>query len=179
MAAINRFLESFRFNSREELLSQGINCVFISHQKADNTQAKKIGDFLQQAGVEIYFDEYDKEVKTHHNTNNPKALTKAICNGINNSSHMLVVVSQHTLTSNWVPFEIGYGFEKTELYILCLKDIASSSLPEYMHAAKIIRDTHGLKKLVRELQGKPEEMPAHFLEDIMDECIAEEESDIK
>jgi len=179
MAAINRFLETFRFNSREELLSQGISCVFISHQKADNAQAKKIGDFLQQAGVEIYFDEYDKEVKTHHDANNPKALTRAICNGINNSSHMLVVVSQHTLTSNWVPFEIGYGFEKTELYILCLKDIARSSLPEYMHAGKIIRDTNGLKKLVRELKGKPEDMPPHFLEDIMDECIAEEETETK
>lgn len=175
MAAINRFLESFRFNSREELLSQGINCVFISHQKADSAQAKKIGDYLQQAGVEIYFDEYDDEVKTHHKANNPKELTEAICHGINNSSHMLVVVSQHTLASNWVPFEIGYGFEKTELYILCLKDIARSSLPEYMHTGKIIRDTYSLKKLVRELKGKPEELPPHALEDVMDECIEEEE----
>lgn len=174
MAAINRFLESYRFNSREELLSQGINCIFISHQKADSAQARKIGDYLQQAGVEIYFDEYDDEVKMHHNANNPKELTEAICHGINNSSHMLVVVSQNTLESNWVPFEIGYGFEKTELYILCLKDIARSSLPEYMHAGKIIRDTYSLKKLVRALNGKPEDLPPHALEDIMDECIEEE-----
>ena len=174
MPAINRFLNSFRFHSREELISQGINCIFISHQKADSPQAKKIGDYLQQAGVEIYFDEYDNEVQTHHHSNNANALTKAICNGINNSSHMLVVVSQHTLESNWVPFEIGYGFEKTELYILCLKDIARTSLPEYMHAAKIIRDTNSLKKLVLKLKGKPEDLPPHALEDVMDECIEEE-----
>ena len=88
---------------------------------------------------------------------------------------MLVIVSQHTLQSNWVPFEIGYGFEKTELYILCLKDIARSSLPEYMHAAKILRDTRGLKKLVRELNGTPEDLPPNILEDILDECIETEE----
>ena len=33
---------------------------------------------------------------------------------------MLVIVSPTTMKSNWVPFEIGFGYDKTELSVLTL-----------------------------------------------------------
>jgi hypothetical protein len=69
---------------------------------------------------------------------------------------MLVVVSPNTLYSNWVPFEIGYGFDKTDLGILTLKGIEKDQLPSYLRTAKLIRDIYDINKFVEKLTGKTE-----------------------
>lgn len=138
--AINRFYYSTKYNSSKEVKANGIECVFISHQKADKNAARKIADYLLAADIDVYFDEYDRDLKLHHQNDNPKAVTSSICKGINNSSHMLVLVSPSTLNSRWVPFEVGYGYDKTDLRVLCLKGIPKGELPEYIRAATIIRD---------------------------------------
>lgn len=156
MAALNRFYYPTKYTSRFQVVSLGIKCVFISHQKADKDAAKKIADYLKEAGIDVYFDEYDIELRIHHQANNPKAVTDAIRKGINNSSHMLAIVSPNTLTSSWVPFEIGYGFDKTDLGVLCLKGIPKGKLPEYVRTAPIIRDIYDLNKLISTLSGSSE-----------------------
>lgn len=156
MAGLNRFYYPTKYTSRTHVVSLGIKCVFISHQKADKDAARKVVDYLKEAGIDVYFDEYDIELRIHHQANNPKAVTDAIRKGINNSSHMLAIVSPNTLTSSWVPFEIGYGFDKTDLGVLCLKGIPKGKLPEYVRTAPIIRDIYDLNKLISTLSGSSE-----------------------
>lgn len=156
MAALNRFYYPTKYISRNQVISLGIKCVFISHQKADKDAARKVADYLIEAGIDVYFDEYDGELRIHHQANNPKAVTDAIRKGINNSSHMLAIVSPNTLNSSWVPFEIGYGFDKTELRVLCLKGIPKGKLPEYVRTAPIIRDIYDLNKLISSLSNSTE-----------------------
>jgi len=156
--AINRFYYPIKYESRAKVLALGVKCIFISHQQKDKEAAKKIADYLLAAGIDVYFDEYDKDLKIQNQGKNPKRVTQAICNGINNSSHMLVVVSPNTLLSTWVPFEIGYGFEKTDLAVLCLKGIPKGGLPEYIRTAKIIRDIHDLNVLITSTTGKSKEI---------------------
>ena len=131
-------------------------CIYFISKK-DKDAAKKIADYLLNAGIDVYFDEYDSDLKIQHQSENPKGVTKSICNGINNSSHMIVVVSPYTLTSTWVPFEIGYGYDKTELNVLCLKGIPKGSLPEYVRTAPIIRDIYDLNSYICSLTGKTKE----------------------
>src|SRR5690242_18221248 len=119
--ALNRFYYPVKYKRREEFLASKVTCVFISYQQKDKAEARKVADYLQNAGIDVYLDVYDKELRIHHQSNNPKKVTEAICSGINNSSHMLVVISPNTVQSSWVPFEIGYGFDKTDLGVLCLK----------------------------------------------------------
>lgn len=157
MAAINRYYYPSKEKSRTTFLTLGVKCVFISHQKKDNEEAKKVAEYLQNAGIQVYFDEYDGDLRIHHEIGNPKEVTRAICNGINNSSHMLVIVSPNTLFSTWVPFEIGYGYDKTELGVLCLKGIPKGKLPEYVRAVPIIRDIYDLNILIERLTGKKKE----------------------
>lgn len=158
MAAINRFYSSTKFQSRSLFENLGVKCVFISHQKNDTKDAKKLAEYFQNAGIEIYFDEYDGDLRIQHQQNNPKEVTKAILKGINNSSHMLVVVSPNTLFSSWVPFEIGYGYDKTELRVLCLKGIPIGKLPEFIRTAPIIRDIWDLNSFIERLSGKKKEI---------------------
>lgn len=132
------------YYSRKEFLEQNVKCIFISYQRADKKEAKKIAHYLISAGVTVYFDEYDKNLKLSYQTNSPTKVTDALCVGVNNSSHMLVVVSKSTLFSQWVPFEIGYGYDKTDLAVITLKGIPKGGLPEYIRYAKIIRDIYDL-----------------------------------
>lgn len=156
MAALNRFYYPTKYDSRFQVVSLGIKCVFISHQKADKEAAKKVADYLMDAEIDVYFDMYDTELGIHHQTNNPKGVTDAIKKGINNSSHMLAIVSPNTLNSSWVPFEIGYGFDKTDLSVLCLKGIPIGKLPEYVRTAPIIRDIYDFNKLISTLTRSSE-----------------------
>ena len=128
--------------------------VFISHQKNDRDEAEKIAKYLERVGIEVYFDEYDKELQIATTNDNPKAVVNAIKNGINNSTHMLCVISKNTLTSKWVPFEIGYGFDKTDLATVTLKGISNSELPDYIKVAPIIRDIYDLNKFIEKYGNK-------------------------
>lgn len=158
MAALNRFYYPTKYQSRSQVVALGVKCVFISYQKNDRESAVKVAEYFQAAGIDVYFDVYDTDLKTQHQNDNPKAVTKAICNGINNSSHMLVIVSPNTISSSWVPFEIGYGYDKTELGVLCLKGIPKGKLPEYVRTAPIIRDIYDLNTMIEKLSGKKKEL---------------------
>jgi hypothetical protein len=128
--------------------------VFISHQKKDKKEAKEIADYLKTVGIEVYFDEYDRELQIATETDNPKVVVSAIKKGINNSTHMLCLISKNTLFSKWVPFEVGYGYDKTDLATVTLKGIRNSELPDYIKTAPIIRDIYDLNKFVEKYGNK-------------------------
>lgn len=157
MAGLNRFYYPIKYQSRNQIIALGVKCIFISYQKEDKDSAIKVADYLLSIGIDVYLDRYDSELKIHHQNNNPRAVTNAICNGINNSSHMLSIVSPNTLHSTWVPFEIGYGYDKTELSVLCLKGIPKGMLPEYVRTAKVIRDIYDLNLLIKDFTGQTRE----------------------
>src|ERR1700753_3325563 len=144
MAGINRASNIVSEHIVKSHLQGGIKCVFISYQQKDKKQAGKVAEYLLDAGIDIYFDELDKELRIHHQNNDPKKVTESICKGINNSSHMLVVVSPNTIHSAWGAFEIGYDYEKTNVRVLCLSGIAVGSLPEYIRTVPVIRDIYDL-----------------------------------
>jgi hypothetical protein len=156
--AFNRFYLPTKYQSRAQVVSLGITCVFVSYQKNDKDAAMKVADYLLNAGIDVYFDQYDAELKSQNQSANPKEVTKAICNGINNSSHMIVVMSPSTKDSAWVPFEIGYGFDKTELRALCLRGIPKGSLPAYIRTVPILRDIYDLNGFVSGLVKQPKEL---------------------
>lgn len=159
--------------------------MFISYQASDLNEAQKVADYLSNSGVEIYFDRYDGDLRLQSQRDNPRVVTEAICSGINNSSHMVAIVSPNTVSSSWVPFEIGFGYDKTELAVLCLKGIPKGKLPEYARIAKVIRDRWDLNNLISNLTGASvEELSAlkrisgwndagNPLIDIMDSLIVE------
>lgn len=156
--ALNRYYYPTKYESRSNVLFLGIKCIFISHQQKDKDAAKKIADYLIEAGIDVYFDAYDGDLRIHHQSNNAKAVTDSIRKGINNSSHMLVLVSPNTLYSTWVPFEIGYGYDKTDLYTLCLKGIPKGRLPEYLNASKIIRDIWDINNFISKILNQSQEL---------------------
>jgi hypothetical protein len=94
---------------------------------------------------------------------------------------MLCVISPNTLISKWVPFEVGYGYDRTQLGTLTLKGIKNSELPEYIKIAPIIRDIYDLNNFIK-LHGNKYLLEArkfteysnysHPLANIMDSIIS-------
>jgi hypothetical protein len=130
-----------RLNEARAMSTSRPDCIFISHQKQDSAFCRVIADYILRAGLDVYFDEFDNDLRLNREANNPQGVTACILKGINNSNYMLCVVSPQTLASTWVPFEVGYGFEKTQLGILTIKGVSKANLPHYAQTAKIIVDT--------------------------------------
>jgi hypothetical protein len=144
MSGINRKY----LNESGRLNRQGKLCVFISHQKKDSTYCSKIADYIKSVGLDVYFDEYDTDLKIAVQNDNPKKVVNAIKIGIQNSTHMLCVISPNTLYSKWVPFEVGYGYDNTKILVLTLKGIKKEDLPHYVRAVPVLRDIYDINRFI-------------------------------
>ncbi len=146
-------------------------CVFLSHKKEDKAECRKIAEYLKNAEIDYYLDELDEELQTASNTQNPEKITEQIKKGIRESTHMLVIISEMTYKSQWVPFEVGYGHaaildkdlldetkkNKIKLSILTLKDIAEKKLPDYLQVGYIIRGTKSLNNYISNISNRLDE----------------------
>lgn len=67
---------------------------------------------------------------------------------------MLCILSNNALESKWMPWEIGYGYDRTQLYALTIKELSKSILPEYLQIIPILRVTKSLNVFLESLCGK-------------------------
>lgn len=145
-------------------------CVFLSHKKEDKAECRKIAEYFKNAEIDYYLDELDPALQQAASNGDPNKITESIKKGIRESSHMLVLVSEKTYKSHWVPFEVGYGHAaiidknrdendkagKVRLSILTLKDISEKSLPDFMQVGNIIRGTKSLNEYISDITGRLE-----------------------
>jgi hypothetical protein len=111
---------AFSFN---EAISRSKPCVFLSHRSLDKEMVKKIGEYIKYSGIDIYLDENDENLQVADATHNDKMTVDCIKKGIIESTHILCILSKSTVTSWWVPYEIGFGDNN-------YKDIASLKIAE-------------------------------------------------
>lgn len=142
-------------------------CVFLSHKREDKQHCKLIASYLSNVGIDYYLDENDNLLQTASTLGDGKAITECIKNGIKESTHMMVVVSESTYQSQWVPFEVGYGhavildfnndtnnIDRYKLSVLTLKDLSEKPLPDYLLTAHLIRGTKGLNEYIRSITAQ-------------------------
>lgn len=124
--------------------------VFISHQKKDSDVANTVAEYLLSAGIDIYFDRFDNSI----DRTNPLSIVKSIRRGIENCSHMLVLFSQNTFDSMWVPWEIGYSYNSLiNINVLRLKGVVKEQLPDYLKVVKIIMSVYQLNDFISSIRG--------------------------
>lgn len=142
-----------RYYLNEQLYPRTGNCVFISHQRNDKQVAKEIANYILKSGVDIYFDEYDGNI----NRDNPHSVVNAIKTGIRRSTHMLCILSQNALQSKWMPWEIGYGYDRLQVAGITVKEISKTVLPEYLQIVPVIRGTTSLNSYLAKTIGRVED----------------------
>jgi hypothetical protein len=157
---------SFLLESRNFTELRKRPCVFLSHKKEDKSACRIIAKYLSEAEIDYFLDEESAELQNAVVSGNAIKITEKIKEGIAESTHMLVVVSEKTYKSQWVPFEVGYGHSKiiegttnpdnSKLSILTLKDIAEKELPTFMQVGNIVRGTKSLNSCISTISNKLE-----------------------
>ena len=100
--------------------------VFISHKQEDSYTANKIASQLNYMGIPYYLDVLDSTV-----TNSGKELTNHIKEKLNDCTDIIVVMSESTRYSQWVPFEVGMSAQKDMPTATFLKE--DVDLPEFLN----------------------------------------------
>lgn len=131
------------------LYYHGKCCIFISHQQKDKTAAKLIANYLLYCGIDVYFDEYDRGI----NRSNPQSVVDAIKAGLQKSTHLMCLLSENSMSSKWIPWEVGYGYEHN-VFCVKLKEVAFSLLPEYLQVVPVYDGYEALDEAIRNMRLK-------------------------
>ena len=99
--------------------------IFISHKLQDSATANLIAKELKEIKVDYYLDVLDNSI-----TENGKELTNHIRANLNKCTDIIVVMSNITKFSQWVPFEVGMAAQKDMPTATFLKE--DVSLPDYL-----------------------------------------------
>lgn len=160
VALLRHVQETFENNKRD--------CIFISHTSQDKPACKIIAKYISNAGFDYYLDELDDSLQAAVSAGNPFKIIECLKEGIRESTHMVVVISEKSIRSPWIPFEIGYGhaaiidkFQKPaeedylkKLAILTLKDISEKDLPDFIRTAYLIRGIKSLNEYLASISGQ-------------------------
>lgn len=126
--------------------------IFISHKKEDTNKAEELAVYIKEKhNLEAYVDTLDD------NINSTNDITDRIVNKLRDSSHMLVIFSEHTQKSMWVPFELGVSYEREQGIGVCIwPDTDDSiSLPEYLDSFPKLEKNEDLIKYLDEVKKYP------------------------
>lgn len=99
--------------------------VFISHKREDLELAKKIVNQLNLLKVPCYLDELD-----HYIYDSDKDLTSHIKSKMHDCTDLLVLMTNKTKDSWWVPFEIGMAADRNYPTITYRNTL--EKLPDYL-----------------------------------------------
>jgi hypothetical protein len=126
-------------------------CIFLSHIRGDKERVKEFGEYIKNAGINIYLDVEDKELQAAVDASDDAKITHFIEVGIRRSSDLMIFLSDSTRKSWWVPYEIGFGKAAAKrLSCVKLKDVKIDDL-SYLKIVRCLRTPKELDKFLDEV----------------------------
>ena len=113
--------------------------IFLSHSSLDNDSTDKLHSLLQQAGLDVWYDEKKMISNSHILTDLPKY--------IGDSEAFIVILSKNSCSSSWVQDEYGYArglYDKKELKAIIPVVIDDCDIPGFYNNYKWIDCREGL-----------------------------------
>jgi hypothetical protein len=108
---------------RERLAkSLGGKNLFLSHSLSDLDHVKYAVDLLEQNGARVYIDVADASIANANATDAAKRLR----NAIRETRRLVVLVTENTKTSRWIPWEMGLADATTGVDRIALLPLRSS-----------------------------------------------------
>lgn len=120
--------------------------IFISYYHGDYVLASQINAELERLGIQTHLE------KLTSNKLSSEILTDRLKTCIRDSSDLLVVMSESTKNSWWVPFEIGMAADEdlpTATYL-----VQSAYLPEYLDYWPRLKSIYDLLIYVQEIRKR-------------------------
>lgn len=103
-------------------------------------------------GIDIYYDKYDQKLANAIKNINAEEVTNAIEEGISKSTHLLCIVSEKTVYSWWVPYEVGYAKKSRTIKIATLKH-KNTTLPQFLKITEILKGISDLDEYLIRING--------------------------
>lgn len=153
MAGINRALpqpmmESYNFSKSYASSGEDKPCIFLSHISVDKKAVQEIAEYIMQhADIDVYLDIHDDELQRAVEKGDPETITGLIERGISSSTHAMCLISEKTVGSWWVPYEIGYA-KKAGKKISSLKLKGNVKLPDFLTVGEVIYGTKSLNDYI-------------------------------
>ena len=114
---------------------------FISHKQEDALTALLPKHELTQLGIPAYLDVLDNAV-----TRSGREMTEHIKKKINDCTDIIVVMSQLTLSSQWVPFEVGIAAQRDLPTATFLR--AEVPMPSFLEYWPRLKQSSDIKKYI-------------------------------
>ena len=128
-------------------------CIFLSHKSEDKEPVREIGEYIMNQDINIYLDADDPELIKADSENDHAKVTLFIERGIQCSSDIMVLISEQTQKSWWVPFEIGYG-KCAGKELVCQKLKGLVRLPSYLSIVNQLQDRTDLKGYLESVKAR-------------------------
>jgi hypothetical protein len=171
MAGINRALRH-RAIATECFSEEKKPCVFLSHLSANKKAVEAVGEYIRKEGdIDIYLDKEDFDLQLANFEDDHEAITGCIERGISNSTHILCCVTEKTVKSWWVPYEIGYA-KKSSKDIATLKlQKGEIYLPSFLNIGKIIFGIESLNNYITNIKTQPYKSVSNLSQESLQEGL--------
>ena len=128
-------------------------CIFLSHKNEDKDAVKAIGEYIKNAGINIYLDAEDADLQKAVRDRDDVKITAFIERGIQYSSDVMVLVSDKTQGSWCVPYEFGFG-KNGGKYLASMRLKAVANPPSYLKIVRRLENITDLNTYLKEVQGR-------------------------
>ena len=115
--------------------------VFISHKQEDSALALSVKNAFTQYGITSYLDVLDSKI-----SGGGKEITEHIKENLNSCTDIIVVMSEETRKSWWVPFEIGMAAQVDMPTASFL--VSKVELPSYLSYWPRLKNTTDIFKYI-------------------------------
>lgn len=158
---VNRAIR-FKKSFNERYIEKKGPCIFLSHISLDKNMVRAIGNYIIKAGIDIYLDENDMELQTATQLGDDRSITKFIQKGIEESTHILCLLSDNTIESWWVPYEVGYGdMGNLDIASMKLREL-TMPVPSYLKIHNLIEGIEELNTFLSRIMTKYMASPKLF-----------------
>lgn len=133
-----------------ESKQQHNSCIFISHKYEDLNVAREIAEYIMDFEIDVYLDDSDDGLQKAVENNDSAKIVKCIENALDTSTHILILVTENTRKSWWVPYETGFA-KKGQKHIasLLLKNV--NEFPDYLKIERTLTGYGDLSEYIRDI----------------------------
>jgi len=114
------------------------SCVFISYYHEDRESAIRIADSLMEIGINVFLDLNDKGIEFLAKIGDDKGLVHAIEEALSCCTEILILLSDQTSKSWWVPFEVGYAVNAKKKVTTVRLNNCIVKLPTYLEIEDVV-----------------------------------------
>ncbi len=128
--------------------------VFISHRTADDAKAQALALRLKtKHNILSYLDHFDPAAST------TRKITDLLVDRINTCTHLMALITNQTVGSWWVPFEIGVARQGDRR--ITSFDNSTVALPEYLTEWPVLKNDADIDKFAEAYHKDRAAKPLH------------------